>query len=70
MNKTIYIKTFGCAHNMADSEVMAHYLHLADYKVTGLEQEVHEQNLSYQEKSLGLELLFPRDLLALLNALQ
>lgn len=48
--KTIYLKTFGCAHNMADSEVMAHYLHLADYKVTGLEQEVHEMNKSYQEK--------------------
>ena len=52
--KTIYIKTFGCAHNMADSEVMAHYLHLADYKVTGLEQEVHELNKSYQEKEADL----------------
>ena len=52
--KTVYIKTFGCAHNMADSEVMAHYLHLADYKVTGLEQEVHENNKSYQEKEVDL----------------
>ncbi len=52
--KTVYIKTFGCAHNMADSEVMAHYLHLADYKVTGLEQEVHENNKSYQEREVDL----------------
>lgn len=34
MVKNVLIKTFGCAHNMADSEAMAHYLVKAGYKVS------------------------------------
>ena len=39
----VHIKTFGCAHNMADSEVMAHYLAMSDYHVTGLGQVSKEE---------------------------
>lgn len=40
----IAIVTYGCAHNMADSETMAHYLVEAGYDVVGLESDVQEHN--------------------------
>lgn len=52
--KTVYIKTFGCAHNMSDSEIMGHYLQLAGYKVLGLEQEIHELDKNYLEQEKRL----------------
>ncbi|MGM5481284.1 MAG: tRNA (N(6)-L-threonylcarbamoyladenosine(37)-C(2))-methylthiotransferase [Nanobdellota archaeon] len=33
----IYIKTYGCAHNMADSETMADYLARNGHEITGLD---------------------------------
>lgn len=36
----IYIKTYGCSHNMADSETMAHHLEQEGHTVTGLNASV------------------------------
>ena len=36
MKQTIFIKTYGCSHNIADSETMAHILSMGDYHVMGI----------------------------------
>lgn len=40
---TVHIKTYGCAHNMADSEVMAKYLADAGFSITGMTSDEQAQ---------------------------
>ena len=42
--KKVYIRTYGCAHNAADSEAMAHYLALAGFEVLGFGDPIHSQH--------------------------
>ncbi len=45
----VHIKTYGCAHNMSDSEVMAQYLVKEGYQVSGFGRLAIEQDLSEPE---------------------
>lgn len=49
---SIFLKTFGCAHNMADSELLAHYLQEAGFEVLGVAKEIHAHNKRHLEDEI------------------
>lgn len=46
---SIFIKTFGCSHNLADSEEMAYYLSNSGFTVLGLNNETSHLNSSQSD---------------------
>lgn len=51
---SIFIKTFGCSHNFADSEEMAYYLSNSGYTIIGLENITNNLNSSQAKKEVDL----------------
>ncbi|MBN1175774.1 tRNA (N(6)-L-threonylcarbamoyladenosine(37)-C(2))-methylthiotransferase [Candidatus Woesearchaeota archaeon] len=58
---SIFIKTFGCSHNVADSEELAYYLSNFGYTILGLENVT--SHLSSSQSEYELELLKQADLI-------
>lgn len=60
--QTIHIKTYGCAHNMADSETMAQYLQEAGYTITGIESKDQQSVVGDGKEKTEQELIGNADL--------
>lgn len=58
---SIYIKTFGCSHNVADSEELAYYLSNSGYEILGLNNET--SHLSSSQADLELDLIKKADII-------
>lgn len=59
----IHIKTYGCAHNMADSETMAQYLQEAGYTITGISNNDQQSVAGGEGKQTESDLLKKADLI-------
>ena len=59
----IHIKTYGCAHNMSDSETMAHFLIKEGFEVSGISNEDKESVVGDQGTKKEEELMKEADLI-------